>query len=630
MYQNFGAREVGNTRCARFRVFIPDNALDPAQYERGALPGIDHLHALGDFQAACGKTNWAPDPQFELTKAPFTDPEDGKTKGWLYELTTPPLPDGFYQYKYHVTYGDGSTRVVCDPCTRYGGYSDQNSGVVIGGPKMATAPLTQPRPLQELVLYELMIDDFAAGLRDSKAPLEVVRERLGYLEQLGVTGIQFMPWTQWPGEKYSWGYEPQGFFAVAFPYTLNPADPSEKLFLLKRLISDCHARGLHVLLDGVFDHVTADDERRGFGYRWLWRDPNDSPYVGNFAGSAYGQDLDFCNGCTGDFIFDVCRYWVEEFAIDGIRFDYTSGFYDPKAHESEGLPRLMQRLRRWLDAQGKTHFPLILEHDWSYGSIDVTNQVDATSCWLDPPRGEIRGALRRRHVEPSFVDTLNFSRYFGVGKTPVTYIENHDHEALMLNAGSREEWWRTQPYVIALLTGCGAPMIHNGQEFAQLYRMPEPGCEDGSAGPDDQDPAHKRVVPRPLLWSQFNDECGRALFDLYVRLIQIRRDHLGLTAPGFYPESWDTRRTQLDSDGFGIDEARQVVVYHRWGNAADGRLEKFYIVLNFSESPQPVDMTFPEDEGWIDLLSGWSPGVQDNHLRFEVGSHWGHVFCKKY
>ena len=630
MYQTFGVREVGDTKCARFRVFVPDSAVDAAQYQRGALPQIAQVHVIGDFQASFGKANWTPSPLFRLKKKRFTDPEDKKPKGWLYELKTKPLKDGFYQYKLHVTYTDGTTRIVCDPCTRYGGISDQNSGFVIGGPKMTTTPLANPRPLNELVLYELMIDDFTATIRGNKAPLAVVRERLDYLQRLGVNAIQFMPWTQWPGENYSWGYEPQGFFAVAFPYTLSPADASEKLFLLKRLISDCHERGMHVLLDGVFDHVTGDDAHRGFGYRWLWKEPNDSPYVGDFAGVGYGKDLDFHNGCTVDFIFDVCRYWIEEFAIDGIRFDYTAGFYDPQGHKDLGLPVLMTRLRQWLDANGRPDFPLILEHDWTYGSIDVANKVDATSCWLDPPRGEVRDELSRRHVRPSFVDALNFARDFGVGKIPVTYIENHDHESLMLNAGSREEWWRTQPYVIAWLTGCGDPMIHNGQEFAQIFPMPEPGCEDGSAPSDSQDPYRKRVVPRRLLWSQADDGIGRALFDLYRRLIDIRRNHAGLTSPNFHPPYWEKWRTGFDADGFGIDEARQLVVYHRWGNAADGHLEKFYIVLNFSQCTQPVELTFPEDDGWIDLLSDWRPTVIANRLWFDVGPNWGHIFYKKY
>ena len=138
------------------------------------------------------------------------------------------------------------------------------------------------------------------------------------------------------------------------------------------------------------------------------------------------------------------------------------------------------------------------------------------------------------------------------------------------------------------------------------------------------------MVPRPLLWSQLRDGTGQALIDLYRRLIEMRRGHSGLMSANFHPRSWDESHTQIDGDGFGIDEARQVVAYHRWGTAADGQLEKFYVVLNFSQRPQTVEIHLPEDGGWIDLLSGWRPSVQNNRLRFEVGSNWGHVFRKQY
>jgi hypothetical protein len=223
---------------------------------------------------------------------------------------------------------------------------------------------------------------------------------------------------------------------------------------------------------------------------------------------------------------------------------------------------------------------------------------------------------------------LDSARDFQPGRTPVTYIENHDHESFMLNAGSRGEWWRTQPYAIALLTAAGAPMIHNGQEFAELYPMPE--SDDPTAPPESQDPRRKRVVPRPLCWSQMDDEPGRAMFDLYRRLIRIRREHPGLTSPNFHPRGWDESHTQLDSDGLGIDQARQLVVYLRWGAAADGRMEKFYVALNFSQWSQTVEIALPENDGWEDLLSGWRPQVQNNRLRFDVGSNWGQVLWKKY
>ncbi len=623
MYETFGAGEVDDSGRARFRVFIPDAGLDAGQYQRGAVPSIKSLRVVGDFQADLGSTDWTPDAAFELTRAKFTDPADGKAKGWLYELTTAALAKGFYQYKLHVTFTSGATRLVCDPCTRYGGAENQNSAFVIGGPNRTTTPLANPLPPSQLIIYELMIDDFTAEFRAGRAPLAAVVDKLADLQSLGVNAIEFMPWTQWNGTAYDWGYTPQDYFAVAYPYTLNPADDAEKLFLLKTLVSRCHEMGIHVILDGVFDHVTADGVDAGFGYRWLWEDPVQSPYCGVFAQAGYGQDLDYANGCVLDYITDVCRYWIDVFCIDGIRFDYTLGFYDP-TRPNLGLPALIGRLRNDLAAKGLPSFPLFIEHEWDYSSVDVANRVGATGCWLDPFRSESRQYLSQRQVAPAIMRFLDAAR--DVAGSSVTYIENHDHESFSLNAGSRAQWWRTQPYAIALLTAAGTPLIHNGQEYAELYPMPEFGAE-GPAG--SLDPAVRRILPRPLRWTT-TDGPGAATLALYRQLIGLRRSHPGLTSPNFHPRGWNESNTQPDADGFGINQAQQTVVFHRWGNAADGRLEKFFVVLNFSESPQTVSLSFPEDGGWIDLLSGWQPPVAGNWLTFQVGGSWGHVFYKKY
>ena len=627
MYESFGAQDFNHTGAARFGLFLPDNTIDPGQFQRGALPTIASLQVVGDFQSALGSQDWTVDPAFELQRSRFTDPEDGVAKGWLYELVTPQLPEGFYQYKYAVTFPSGGpARWVCDPCSRYGGAENQNSGLVIGGPRMDTRPLANPLPYGQLVIYELMLDDFTARFRGDRPPLAAVLDQLDHLRDLGINAIEFLPWTQWPGNGYNWGYEPQDFFAVAYPYTLNPANDAEKLFLLKTLVSACHDRGLHVIFDGVFDHVTSNNFTSGFGYRGLWEDPAASPYCGNFAGAAFGQDLDYANGCLLDYITDVCRYWIDVFCIDGIRFDYTLGFYD-SSRPNLGLPALLARLRAHLQQKGLGNFPLILEHEWDYASIDVVNQVGATSCWLDPFRGQSRQYLSDRQIQPGIMRLLNAGRDFGAGRFATTYIENHDHESLMLNAGGRDEWWRTQPYAIALLTSPGAPLIHNGQEFAELFQMPE---DDSGAPAGSLDPALKRVVPRPLRWERLTDGPGRATFALYQKLIALRSAHPGLTSANFHPAFWDESTTRPDADGFGVDTARQTVVYHRWGVDAAGRLEKFYIVLNFSQWPQRVAMSFPEEDGWVDLLSGWQPPVQNHWLNLDVGSNWGHVFFKRY
>ncbi len=69
------------------------------------------------------------------------------------------------------------------------------------------------------------------------------------------------------------------------------------------------------------------------------------------------------------------------------------------------------------------------------------------------------------------------------------------------------------------------------------------------------------------------------------------------------------------------------MIYHRWGPGADGRVERFIVVLNFGSNAQQVDVPFPENGVWEDLLSGTKVNVGDFWLRgATVESNWGSVY----
>jgi hypothetical protein len=103
-----------------------------------------------------------------------------------------------------------------------------------------------------------------------------------------------------------------------------------------------------------------------------------------------------------------------------------------------------------------------------------------------------------------------------------------------------------------------------------------------------------------------------------------------LRSADFYPRHYDERDTRFDPAGYGVDEARDVVIYHRWGAAGDGQMERFVIVLSFSAYDHNVDIPFPTDGVWHDLLNDARVEVDGNRLRgYPVSSNWGRVFYKK-
>jgi pullulanase len=609
MYESFGA--VVQNQAVDFKLFFPDVAVDPTQYSTGGLPRIARLQVAGDFQSELGSANW------NLTQAPELV-KTNHPNGWLYTFHVDALPDGFYQYKYFVTYENGTTRWCGDPCTKYVAGREENSAFVVGGNDMTVAPIQDRRPLGDLVIYELMIDDFTAAYRGSDAPVDAVSTKLDHLVGLGVNAIELMPWTAWRGSSFSWGYDPFLFFAVENSYIEDPTNPLDRLFRLKRLVDELHRRGVQVIMDGVFNHVSAGlNPDTGFPYHWLYQDPSESPFTGGFAGGGYFEDLDYNNPCTEQFIFDVCKFWLDEYQLDGIRFDYTLGFYR-EGDTTRGIPKLVGDLKRHLRDAGRENVSFILEHltDNRYEAINATNAICATACWYDRFLYDIPQAAADGRAATGLVRVLDTHRDVLPGKGPVAYIENHDHSTVVHRVGGRGRWWKIQAPLIALLTSPGAVMLHNGQELGDDYFLPNDG--DG------------RVTPRPVRWSLADDAIGTWLTALHTKLIRLRKEHPALRSSNFYPSGYDERQAHFNDQGYGVDVDKGLAIYHRWGDAADGQLERFIVVLNFSSDDQFVDVPFSTNGAWQELLDGRTVDVHGFRLPNQrINSNWGRIYCQK-
>jgi pullulanase len=621
VYEQFGGGRQPDDSYG-FQLFLPDNGIDPGQYVRGGACKIAEVRVVGDFQNAVdrGRRNWTAEDGLVLTERPHSG-------GRLFTCTLPPnVPSGYYQYKYVVTFSNGSVRWVGDPCTKYGGLEQDNSAFVVGGQTYRPEPLERRLPWRDLVVYELMPDDFTRGYRKGRAPIDAILDRLDYLAGLGFNAIQFMPWIAWPDEEpFGWGYDPAYFFSVESQYVHVPGEETTRVNRLKRLVSECHRRGLHVILDVALQHAQPGPADRGFPYYWLWQQADESPFVGAFTRApAFGcLPLDYRNNCTQQFAIDVCKYWINEFGLDGLRFDEASGFRRDDM-PGRGLPGVLAGIRARLAQGGNAaNFSLIIEDTWDFEAINTTNEVGADACWFDPFRARAFAYLPPgKRVDTHLLRVLNANKDFAAGKGPVLYVENHDHASVTLMAGGRERWCRVQPYLIALYTCPGAVLIHNGQEFGQCEWVPE----DDTGLP----PSQRRVQSRPLRWELSDDTIGRTLRDLYARLSRIRREHPALRGPNFHPDAYDERWTRFGPDGYGLDVDRQVVLYHRWGTGANGLPERFLIALNFSDADQWVDAPFPENGDWQDLLSGNWTHVEGHRLAgLRVPSNWGCVFWQE-
>lgn len=606
MYDNFGAITVGST--VTFNLFFPDNTRDPSQYVSGGLPKIKTLKVTGDFQSQTGGQDW------DFTNAPSMIKQP-HLKGWLYVLEITNVPDGFYQYKYFAEFENGTTRWCSDPCSKYGGDKNENSGFVVGGQKEEVVLIEKRLPSEEWIIYEMMLDDFTAGYRNGRAPLDAVLDKLDYLQTLGINAIEFMPWTTWPEGEFSWGYDPVSFFSVEYTYYNDDAKPLVKLRRLQKLINELHKRNIHVIMDGVFNHADAgQNPNMGFAYFWLYQEPADCPYIGAFGEGGFFNEFNFANNCTDEFIIDICTYWISAYGIDGIRFDYVKGYYVP-TDPDQGIGEIIAYLKKFCESSNlfNMSFTLELLTDNRYDAINDTNRIDASGCWFDPLMWEGISSVNRGKITDALMRALNAGKDFKPEKRPVIYIENHDHSTLTESCGGRELWWKTQPLAISLFTICGAVFIHNGQEFGEQYWFPE-------VGPG-------RVMRRPLRWERSNDAIGKPLYGLYNKLIGIRKNNPVLIGTNFYPDSPDLRSGTFNAEGYGADTDRGLVIYHRWGNNENGQLERYIIVLNFSPFDQALRIPFSENGQWTNLLDDNTLQVRNYAFdNYRLGSHWGAIF----
>jgi maltooligosyltrehalose trehalohydrolase len=159
----------------------------------------------------------------------------------------------------------------------------------------------------ELVFYELHVGTFtAAGTFDAVIP------RLAELRDLGITAIEVMPVSQFPGSR-GWGYDGVHPFAVQNSY----GGPRG----LQRLVDACHSHGLAVFLDVVYNHLGPEGNYLDdFG-----------PYFTEKYHTPWGAAPNFDDvGCDSvrRFVLDNVRYWLREFHFDGLRLDAVQTIVD--------------------------------------------------------------------------------------------------------------------------------------------------------------------------------------------------------------------------------------------------------------------------------------------------------------
>ncbi len=509
-----------------------------------------------------------------------------------YFRTKVELEDGVYQYKFRVQsrswfFEPDQWVDVTDPYAT--DVDNEENGVVRikGGDRIIDTYVWQhddkPLPADyELVIYELHVGDFSGGEDDphARGKYKHVVEKLDHLSELGINAIELLPVKEYPGD-YSWGYNPRHFFATESSYGTTEG--------LKNLIDECHARGIRVLMDGIYNHSEASAPLTQIDHDYWYhhepRDP-DNNWGPEFNYEFYDEKLETFPARR--FAGDTVRHWIQEYHIDGIRYDAAR-----QIANYDFMHWIVQQTKETASMKPfynvAEHIPETTSITNADGPMDGCWHDSFYHCILEHICGETFDLERLK-------DVIDCKRQGFMGTTNVVnYLTNHDHNHLMVELGDRnifdaEAFKRVKLGAAILMSAIGVPLIWMGEEFGE-YR---PKTEDSVK----------------IEWALLGNDLNRSLFEYYKGLTTLRKSNHAL-----YTENIDF---------FHENPEAKVLAYSRWNDEGS----RVVVVANFSENFLAGYQipNFPEAGTWHEWTGNYDIESGDDGMMIDLGEYEAKVF----
>jgi len=445
--------------------------------------------------------------------------KDPTSDNWWLNLD---LPEGTYEYLLQTDNGT----FLHDPWGRWTGtygtrFSTGPEGVTADDYVWQSTNYQKP-PLNKLCIYELHVGEFGGGyygLGGGEAGFAELTTLIPYFDSLGINAIELMPINDFGiigTSGHSWGYDLSHYFALEPSY----GDPAD----LKVLVDSAHTRGIAVILDVVFNHINDPGP--------LWQmQPSEvaSPYFKfcsdlrfNEDQLCFFRDMDHWTDETQELIYTVLKMWIDEYRVDGFRFDFTQGI---GWHTTEPTRGILGWANAISSEYGGTIYQ-IAEHLPESPALSFNSGV--TGGWHDSFRDEIFDEARFRNTpltdfENLILDLNSYAQFtwynndtpfsptsYANRTEPVNMNVNHDEQSLIYEmitfqgVDTATALIRDRLYATFMFTSLGIPMLWEGMEFSAPR-----GWMDGD----------ERLSYRPVEWYLYPTERGQAHFEYYRKLI---------------------------------------------------------------------------------------------------------------
>lgn len=430
---------------------------------------------------------------------------------------------------------------------------------------------------EDLVIYELLVRDFIA-----EHDWNTLTDTLDYLDNLGINAIELMPFNEFEGNE-SWGYNPSFYFAPDKYY-----GPKEDLQVF---IDSAHGRGMAVIMDMVLNHSYSQSPlvQLYFNEATFEVTP-DNPWYNVESPNpvfAWGYDFDHESQATQDFVDRVNAFWINEYRIDGYRFDFTKGFTntpgDGGAYDADRIA-ILKRMADHIWATDQDAY-VILEHLADNAEEKVLSDY-GMMLWGNINYNYNEATMGYHENGKSDFSWISYKKRGWSNPHLVGYMESHDEERLMfknLAYGNAEGNYNIKELNTAL-----ARMELAGAFF---FTIPGPKMiwQFGELGYDYSIDYNGRVGNKPIRWDYFEVGKRKRLYQVWSALIQLRTFEPAFSTTDFKLNlAYPTKRIEL--------------------NHADMDVR---IIGNFDVVEQSMDPNFSSTGIWYEYFSGNGLEVTD-------------------
>lgn len=366
--------------------------------------------------------------------------------------------------------------------------------------------IPETRCITQEIIYEVHIKDFTVdkssganhrgkylGFCDENTSYNGLTTGIDHLKELGITCVHLLPVYDYitvdedkdkfyVDSNYNWGYDPELYNVPEGSYSKDSTDPKSRIIELKTMIMKLHEAGIKVILDVVYNHTYKSIDSNfnilnpGYYYRM---NPD-----GSFSnGSGCGNEIATENEMVRKFVIDSLKFWLEEYKVDGFRFDLMA------LMDIYTMKQITEDLRKIKDDV------IIYGEPWAGGPSILPEELmtkKGRQSQLDIAifNDEFRDAIKGDNDGDSkgfSQGNINFKEAVKKGilgenfKSPtesINYVNCHDNLILYdkmkktFPLSSEDEICRYNKFALSIMfLSQGIPFIHAGNEFLRSKSM---------------------------------------------------------------------------------------------------------------------------------------------------------------